>query len=101
MIFDYFYVLYAYIYSYLCIIKPVYQAKADYRTYPPEYRPGGTRPVFRRVNPIYFHPVPRSEHKHKHKYKHKHEYNHKHKHKYDHEGYIEPKPIIFKVRLVL
>jgi hypothetical protein len=60
MIFDYFYVLYAYIYPYLCTIKPVYQAKADYRTYPPEYRPGGTRPVFRRVNPIYFHPVPRS-----------------------------------------
>jgi hypothetical protein len=60
MIFDYFYVLYAYIYPYLCTIKPVYRAKADYRTYPPEYRPGGTRPVFRRVNPIYFHPVPRS-----------------------------------------
>jgi hypothetical protein len=28
-------------------------------------------------------------------------YDHKHKHKHDHEGYIEPKPLIFKVRLVL
>ena len=61
MIFDYFYVLYAYIYLYLCIIKPVYQATADYYTYPPEYRPSGTQPVFRRVNPIYFHLVPRSK----------------------------------------
>jgi hypothetical protein len=29
-----------------------------------------------------------------------HNYEHKHKHKYNHKGYIEPKPLIFKVRPV-
>ena len=27
--------------------------------------------------------------------------NYDHEHKHDHEGHIEPKPLIFKVRLVL
>jgi hypothetical protein len=29
------------------------------------------------------------------------DYNHEYKYKYDYKGYIEPKPLIFKVRLVL
>jgi hypothetical protein len=30
-----------------------------------------------------------------------HKHKHKHEHKHDHEGHIEPKPLIFKVRIVL
>ena len=29
------------------------------------------------------------------------DHKHEHKHEHDHEGHVEPKPIIFKVRLVL
>jgi hypothetical protein len=38
-------------------------------------------------------------HEHKHKYKHEHE--HDYEHDYEHEGFVEPKPLIFKVRPVL
>jgi hypothetical protein len=43
-----------------CTIIPIYWVNSDHRTYPPRYMPGDTRPVFRRVNPIYFHPIPRA-----------------------------------------
>jgi hypothetical protein len=29
------------------------------------------------------------------------DYDHEHEHEHDHEGHVEPKPLIFKVRLVL
>jgi hypothetical protein len=28
-------------------------------------------------------------------------YDHEHEHEHNHEGHVEPKPLIFKVRLVL
>jgi ABC-type Zn2+ transport system substrate-binding protein/surface adhesin len=41
------------------------------------------------------------KHEHEHEHKHKHDHDHEHEHEHDYEGYVEPKPIIFKVRLVL
>jgi hypothetical protein len=36
-----------------------------------------------------------------HNYEHEYEHEHEHDHDHEYEGYIEPKPLIFKVRPVL